>query len=808
MPFGLTNAPAAFMDLMNRVFRPYLDRFVIVFIDDILVYSKSEKLHVKHLKLVLQTLRSTQLYAKFSKCEFWLDRVGFLGHIVSAEGVSVDPQKVEEVSNWSRPTNVTEIGSFLGLAGYYRRFVQDFSKIAAPLTRLTRKGVKFEWSEKCEQSFQELKNRLTSAPVLTLPDDSGEYVIYSDASRQGLGCVLMQHGIVIAYASRQLRPHELNYPTHDLELAAIVFALKLWRHYLYGAKCQIFTDHKSLQYVFTQRDLNLRQRRWMELIKDYDCTIEYHPGKANVVADALSRKPSVNLSHLKAVRVPLLCELRATGVDLSIGEVAALVASFHVRPVLIDQVREAQYQDPSLDRMREKSLDDSQGNFSTRSDGTLLFRNRLVVPNIQMLRHEILEEAHGSAYAVHPGSTKMYRTLKEYYWWPNMKREIAAYVSRCLICQQVKAERQKPSGLQQPLQIPVWKWDHITMDFVYSLPRTRDGHDGIWVIVDRLTKSAHFLPVRKTYKLEKLAELYVSEIVRLHGVPESIVSDREPRFVSKFWKELQSALGTRLHFSTAFHPQTDGQSERTIQTLEDMLRSCVMQFRGSWDEKLHLMEFAYNNSYHSSIGMAPYEALYGRQCRTPLCWNEVGEKEFVGPEIIFSTNENVKIIRDRLKAAQSRQKSYADNRRKDLEFQVGDQVFLKLSPWKGVVRFGKRGKLSPRYIGPYEITERVGPVAYRLRLPPELSRIHDVFHVSMLRKYVADPSHILQEQPISLKKNLTYEEEPVQLLDRKEQVLRNKTISLVKVLWRSHQVEEATWEPEDQMRQQYPHLFN
>jgi hypothetical protein len=304
-----------------------------------------------------------------------------------------------------------------------------------------------------------------------------------------------------------------------------------------------------------------------------------------------------------------------------------------------------------------------------------------------------------------------------------------------------------------------------------------------------------------------LAELYVSEIVRLHGVPESIVSDREPRFVSKFWKELQSALGTRLYFSTAFHPQTDGQSERTIQTLEDMLRSCVMQFRGSWDEKLHLMEFAYNNSYHSSIGMAPHEALYGRQCRTPLCWNEVGEKEFAGPEIIFKTNENVKIIRDRLKAAQSRQKSYADNRRRDLEFQVGDQVFLKLSPWKGVVRFGKRGKLSPRYIGPYEITERVGPVAYRLRLPPELSRIHDVFHVSMLRKYVADPSHILQEQPISLKKNLTYEEEPVQLLDRKEQVLRNKTISLVKVLWRSHQVEEATWEPEDQMRQQYPHLF-
>lgn len=258
MPFGLTNAPAAFMDLMNRVFSLYLDRFVIVFIDDILVYSRSEKEHAKHLRIILRTLENSQLYAKFSKCEFWLDKVGFLGHVVSAEGVSVDPQKVEAVSNWRRPTTVTEIRSFLGLAGYYRRFVKDFSKIAAPLTRLTKKGVKFEWSDQCEKSFQELKNCLTSAPVLALPDDSGEYVVYCDASRRGLGRVLMQHDRVIAYVSRQLKPHEGNYPTHDLELAAVDFALKLWRHYLYGAKCQIFTDHKSLRYIFTQRELNMR----------------------------------------------------------------------------------------------------------------------------------------------------------------------------------------------------------------------------------------------------------------------------------------------------------------------------------------------------------------------------------------------------------------------------------------------------------------------------------------------------------------------------------------------------------------------
>ena len=272
MPFGLTNAPAAFMDLMNRVFQPYLDRFVIVFIDDILLYSGSSEEHSEHLRIVLQTLRERQLYAKLSKCQFWLDRVAFLGHVISAKGVSVDPQKIEAVVNWKPPKNVSEVRSFLGLAGYYRKFVEGFSKIAAPLTKLTRKDVKYDWVDACQKSFDELKGRLTSAPVLALPNGRDGFVVYSDASRQGLGCVLMQNDRVIAYASRQLKKHEQNYPTHDLELAAAVFALKIWRHYLYGVPCRIFTDLKSLKYIFTQKELNLRQKRWLELIKDYDCT--------------------------------------------------------------------------------------------------------------------------------------------------------------------------------------------------------------------------------------------------------------------------------------------------------------------------------------------------------------------------------------------------------------------------------------------------------------------------------------------------------------------------------------------------------
>nr|GEX58972.1 putative reverse transcriptase domain-containing protein [Tanacetum cinerariifolium] len=290
MPFGLTNAPAIFMDLMNRVFYEFLDKFVIVFIDEILVFSKSKEEHEDHLRIVLQTLRQEKLYAKFSKCEFWLSSVAFLGHIVSAEGITMDPAKVEAITKWPRPTSVTEVRSFLGLAGYYRRFVEGFSRLALPLTKLMRKGEKFVWNEEREKSFEELKQRLVSAPVLTLPSGSGGFQIYSDASKKGLGCVLMQHGKVIAYASRQLKPYEVNYPTHDLELAAIVFALKIWRHYLYGESCDFFTDHKSLKYIFTQRELNMRQRCWLELLKDYDTNIQYHPGKANVVADALSRK--------------------------------------------------------------------------------------------------------------------------------------------------------------------------------------------------------------------------------------------------------------------------------------------------------------------------------------------------------------------------------------------------------------------------------------------------------------------------------------------------------------------------------------
>ncbi|KAJ4717010.1 Retrotransposon protein, putative, Ty3-gypsy subclass [Melia azedarach] len=696
MPFGLTNAPATFMDLMNRVFKDYLDKFVIVFIDDILVYSKSKEEHEDHLRMVLQVLREKQLYAKFKKCEFWLHRIAFLGHVVSSEGISVDPSKIEAVVDWPRPTNIGEVRSFLGLAGYYRRFVEGFSRIATPLTQLTRKNVKFQWSDECEKSFQELKHRLVTAQVLTIPTGSDGYVIYSDASLKGLGCVLMQNGKVVAYASRQLKNYEKNYPTHDLELAAVVFALKIWQHYLYGEKCEIYTDHKSLKYFFTQKELNMRQRRWLELVKDYDCTINYHPGKANVVADALSRKSVGSLATLLTTQKQILLDFDKFGIEVVKGDIKAYVAQLSIQSTLIERIKKAQQSDEFLKKIMEEVLAGRSPGFVVSNDGVLRFEGRLCVPNNKDIKHEILTEAHNSLYTIHPGSTKMYQDLRVIYWWVNMKKEIAQFVEQCLTCQQIKAEHQRPSGLLKPLLVPEWKWKRIAMDFVVGLPKTQKGYNAVWVIVD------------------------------------------------------------------------------------------------SWDKHLSLVEFAYNNSYQSTIGMAPYEALYGRKCRSPVHWDEVGERKVLGPEIVQKTCEVIEKIRERMKVAQSRQKSYADNRRKSLEFAVSDKVFLKVAPMKGVMRFGKKGKLSPRFIGPFEILERIGDVAYQFALPPSLSGVHNVFHVSMLRKYIPSSEHVIRYELLHLREDLTYEETPIQILDRKEQVLRTRNIPFVKILWRNHSIEEAT----------------
>ncbi|GJZ61795.1 reverse transcriptase domain-containing protein [Tanacetum coccineum] len=549
MPFGLTNAPAVFMDLMNRVCKPYLDKFVIVFIDDILIYSHNEKEHEEHLKTILELLKEEELYAKFSKCEFWINTVKFLGHVIDSSGIHVDPAKIETVKNWASPTTPSEI---------------------------RQRDRKFDWGEEQETAFQLLKQKLCAAPILALPEGSDDFVVYCDASIKGLGAVLMQRMKVIAYASRQLKIHEKNYTTHDLELGAVVFALKIWRHYLYGTKCVVFTDHKSLQHILDQKDLNMRQRRWIELLSDYDCEIRYHPGKANVVADALSRKERIEPLRVRALVMTI-------GLDLP------------------SQILEAQREAVKIENIEAEDIEGMLKKLEARADGTLCLDNRSWLPCYGDMRSLIMHESHKSKYSIHPGADKMYHDLK-------------------------------------------MKWEKITMDFITKLPKMAAGYDSIWVIVDRLTKSAHFLPMKETDSTEKLTRLYAVE-------PEYLL-----------------------------HPQTDGQSERTIQTLEDMLRACVIDFGNGWDRHLPLVEFSYNNSYHTSIKAAPFEALYGRKCRSPVCWAEVGEAQLTGPEIIHETTENIFKIRDRMQAARDRQKSYADKRHMPIEFEVRDKVMLKVAP--------------------------------------------------------------------------------------------------------------------------------
>nr|GEX20881.1 putative reverse transcriptase domain-containing protein [Tanacetum cinerariifolium] len=530
MPFRLTNTPAVFMNLINRVCKPYLDKFLIVFIDDILIYSRLEEEHEAHLNTILDLLNEEKLYVKFSKCEFWLKEVQFLGHVVNREGIHVDPSKVESVKNWKTPESPIEIRSFLGLAGYYRRFIENFSKIAKPLTQLTQKNNAYVWGNKQEESFRILKEKLCNAPVLALLDGPNDFVVYCGALNQGFGCVLMQRGKVIVYASKQLKIHDKNYTTHDLDLGAVVFALKTWRHYLYGTKSVIYTDHKS------------------EASKDLKAPAEWLRG---------------------------------------------------------------------LERHFEK-----------RDDGGIYFFDRVWIPSVGGIRKLIMEEAHTSRYLVHPGADKMYYDLRDLYWWP----------------------------------------------------------------------------------------------------------DRDGRFASHIWQALQKALGTKLNMSIAYYPETDGQSERTIQTLEDMLRACVMDFSGSWDTQLPLVEFSYNNSYHKSIN------------------------QLIGPEIVQETTEKIVQIKERLKTARSLQKSYADKKRKPLVFKVRDRVLLKVSSWKGV----------------------------------ELSCIHDTFHVSNLKKCLAESAAQVPLEEIKINENLRFVEEPIKIMERDVKKMKQRRIPLVKVHWNSRQGVEHT----------------
>jgi hypothetical protein len=782
VPFGLTNAPATFMCLMNNVLSKFLDKFVLVFIDDILIYSKNREEHEEHLRLVLQVLREHQLYAKFSKCDFFQKQIHYLGHVLSKEGVAVDPDKIRSIMEWPTPKDVSDIRSFMGLAGYYRRFIKDFSKIGCPITALQKKGTKFLWTQQCEERFQTLKHLLTHAPVLKIADPEADFLVCTDACKEGLGGVLMQEGKVICYESRKLNEHEVNYVTHDLELAAIVHALKMWRHYLLGRKFVLMTDHCGLRYLFDQPKLNARQARWMALLSEFDFEIKHIKGKENRVADALSR--SMRTIHLAAVST---CET-----DVK------------------NRVKEAQETDPFVRNvtlyLQQEPTGEKYEGYQMTEGGLLTYRDRLYIPNCDDLKRFIMDELHKRPYTGHPGYQKMITATRKQFYWPGLKKDVAKYLAQCIECQQVKAEHRHPAGLLHPLPIPEWKWETISMDFITGLPTSTKQNDAIMVVVDKLSKSAHFIPVKSTCKAIDIAQVFMKEVFRLHGMPREIISDRDTKFTSKFWKSLMAGLETKLLFSTAYHPQTDGQTERVNQILEDMLRMHVMHQPRKWEDYLPLVEFAYNNGYQASLKMSPFEVLYGRQCNTPVSWSNPVNRISIGPDMLKEMEQQVTQIKQNLKVAQNRQKSYADQKRTPREFKMGDHVYLRIKPRRSSLKMGACAKLAPRYCGPFEVLDRVGPVAYRLALPPTV-KAHNVFHVSLLKKYVHDANHIIDWSVIQVEPEGEFLPEPQCILDRKETPLRNRTIAQVKVQWKHFGPDEATWEMEDAMRQAYPILF-
>ncbi|WVZ80711.1 hypothetical protein U9M48_028168 [Paspalum notatum var. saurae] len=422
-----------------------------------------------------------------------------------------------------------------------------------------------------------------------------------------------------------------------------------------------------------------------------------------------------------------------------------------IEPTIKEQIIKAQKQDKGMAFLHEGMDEKKRACFTLDDQGVIWFKNRLVVPKDVELRKKILDEAHTSMFTMHPGSNKRYQDLKQKFWWTRMKWEIAKYVSKCDVCQRVKADHLKPASMLQPLALPAWKWEDIHMDFIVGLPRTQKGYDSIWVIIDRFTKSAHFILVKNRYNVQKYAKIYISRIVSLHEVPRTITSNRGSLF---------TALGTTSIHSSAYHPQTSGQVERVNQILEDMLRACALTYSSKWDECLPLAEFAYNNSYQKSLEMAPFEALYGRRCRTPLNWSKPGEHVTFGPDLVTQAEEQVKFIHSNLKRAQSRQKSYTDKRRRPLAFEKDDHVYLRVSPMKGVHHFGVKGKLAPRYVS-------CGPVAYRLELPPHLAAVHDVFHVLQLKKCLRVPEEAVDTSQIQIEPDLTYEEKPKKVIDQK-----------------------------------------
>jgi transposase InsO family protein len=807
------------MHLMHSIFRPFLDKFALVFLDDILIYSKNMTEHRQHVRQVLELLRQNKLFAKESKCELFKDRVEFLGHLVDAKGMHMMSDKIDAVTAWPVLTSVPDVRSFLGTVGYYRKFVRMFSEIASPLTELLQKDRAFEWGDRQQKAFDELKKAVSQQPVLILPDPSKPYVVTTDASGFAVGAWLGQDQTgdgslqPIAYLSKKMVPAERNYPVHEQELLAIVIALREWRHHLSGASftIRVVTDHKSLVHLQTQPHLSPRQRRWQEFLQEFNFIIEYQEGKHNAVADGLSRRPD----HKPLADSSVASSTNGPVIN-SIAE-AASTSTIDVGHDLKKQIVAAYHEDPLCDAILTKlnqpaPLVDSE--WSLTDDGLITnSAGRVRIPDSPSIKLRILQECHDVPLGGHVGSQKTIANVTRRFIWPKLHEQVREYVSTCVSCQLNKPSTQLPIGLLQPLPIPEGPWQTVTMDLITALPRTKAGHDAIVVFVCKLTKWAIYVATVTEVNAPRLAEIFLSHVVRHHGLPRAIVSDRDPRFTSIFWQSLWGQLGTTLLMSTAFHPQTDGQTERQNRTLEENLRAYVNYQQDDWDTKLVAAELAYNTSEHASTGYSPFYLNYGHHPHLPLdaavSPSNVSNNQ-TAADRISQLHQSLTDAKSCLLRAQQRQTHYANLKRRELLLVLGQSVLLSTEHLQ-LKDKDRTKKLMGKFIGPFRVKRIVSPVAYELDLPLNM-HIHPVFHVSKLKPlksssesdYPGRASAELSRPPPELVNEDGDEVWEVERIVKERSTRRGRngvmrTEYLVK--WVGYPEWEMTWEPASNLSQ-------
>lgn len=766
LPFGLSNAPATFKAVMNAMLQPYLRKFVLVFFDDILIFSSSWSEHLCHMRAVFSLLRQHQIFLKQSKCSFGTTSVSYLGHVISADSVSMDQSKVQDIRRWPLPTSPRQLRGFLGLAGYYRKFIRNFGSIAAPLTKLlTKEG--FCWSPEAEFAFSALKVVLCTPSFLALPDFTTSFIVECDASGSGFGAVLHQGSQPIAFFSRAIQPHHAKLAAYERELIGLVKAVRHWRHYLWGKSFIVRTDHYSLKYLLDQRLTTIPQHHWVSKLFGFDFQIEFKPGKMNIVADALSRRDEhMSLSAISVPTFQLIDKLKEEVTSLSEFQLLRSQFAAHELP-------------PNWSFV----------------DGLFLYNGRIFVPASSACVPHIISAAHAIG---HEGIQKSLHRIRKDFSIPRLKELVRNHVNCCAVCQRNKAEHLHPAGLLQPLPVPTQVWSHISMDFIEGFPRVH-GKSVVLTVVDRFSKYAHFVPLAHPYTAQSVAHAFFEAIVRLHGFPESIVSDRDTIFTSNFWKELFLLAGVSLDMTSAFHPQSDGQSEIVNRTIEMYLRCLSGDRPRHWVRWLSWAEFCYNTSYHSALKATPFQVVYGRPPPAIIPYNEGSAQVAAVDTILRSRDEFLIEIRDRLLQAQQRMKDFYDKHHREVEFDIGQWVLIKLHHRQAVDITTKLSKLSPKYYGPYQIIDRIGLVAYKLRLPPS-ARIHDVFHVGFLKKFVGCPP----SDPPALPSTLHGRVMPSPSMIVRSRIYKDNWEVLVQ--WIGQPASEASWVLLTDFKRQYPNF--